>query len=509
MSNPVASTGSTPPPNAPAMKIMRRAAAADKEKEKEKQKQTSDGESENVLKSEPPSKAASEVGADSASDGDKDGTISRAESVSAKEKPSMTREEREAKYREARERIFKGFKESSENHDDGSGIADGKDMSRASSNSGQDKSQGAGSRGGNKQRIASDDGFEARSQFNVYYPSAQYPAPPFAGTAPYGPFSLPPNNTGGQVGGMPFGGVHQQYLSPIPQPVPPNGMPQLQVQQQMLCPGPVSGARGPAIDQTGYQQFFQFPQNNAQPVQLPQNNTQGLQQPSIQQQIPMIGANATTNFGSNRGRQLLQNGQQWTHLQPPHQNQFQGQGFTQHQHQHMDRRGYSSPGNMPSQPQAQYPFGQLPNKPFVPGSSFTRQQHQHPIPGSYNRQPFNPLTQSFVPGGSFSANQTGTNGSQLYPSPVPGQFGGVPNMTSGFPRQAPNHNSTNYAPHQPPAGNLNGGTLPNQYSGAVSQQGPPPVKPPNLNHPPRQTQGGIAKWGSSSLPKKPPPPNIT
>ncbi|KAH0543605.1 hypothetical protein FGG08_002043 [Glutinoglossum americanum] len=498
IANPAASTGNTPPPNAPAMKIMRRAAAADKEK----QKQMSDSENENAPKSESPSKAASEAGGDSASDGDKDGVISRAESVSAKEKSSMTREEREAKYREARERIFKGFKESSDNPEDSGSAADAKEMSRTSSNSGQDKNHGASSKGGSKQRAVNDDGFEARSQFNVYYPPTQYPAPPFAGTAPYGSFPMQPINACGQVGGMPFVGGQQQYLPAMPQAVPPNAMPQYPMPQHQFYTGPVGGGRGQGFDQMN--QIAYTP-----PVQPPRG-AQGLQQPGIpQQQIPMINPNVANSYNPNNRQQPLQNGQPWAHApQPPYPNQFQAQGFTQPQTQPMDRRNYSSPGNIPSQ--TQYPYGQLPSKPFAPGP-YLRQQQQHPVPGSYNRQPFNPQTQSFIPGGGFPMSQTGSNGAQPYPSPVPSQFGNSPNMAPGFPRQGPGPVPTNFAPQPLPTGNLNVNAMQAQYGGGVmSPQVPPPVQQTNLNHLPRQPQGSIAKWGSNnSLPKKPPPPNLT
>ncbi|KAI9780831.1 MAG: hypothetical protein M1839_006458 [Geoglossum umbratile] len=481
------------------MKIMRRAAA---DKEKQRQTPMSDAENESATRSESPSKATSEAG-DSGSDGDKDGMISRAESISAKEKSNMTREEREAKYREARERIFKGFKESPDTPEDGASIADGKEMSRTSSNSGQDKSHGAGSRGVSRQRATNDDGFEARSQFNVYYPPPQYPVPPFVGAAAYGSFPIPSISAGAQIGAVPFVGGQQQYIPTMPQAIPPNGIPQFPMQQQQFYPGPVGGGRGQGFDQMS-------PMGYPQTVQI-SRSPQGLQQPSIPPpQMSVMNPGTTNTFVPSNRQPTLQNGQQWTHTpQLPYQNQFPGQGFPQPQPPPMDRRNYSSPGNIPSQ--TQYPFGQLPNKPFVPSSPYVRQQqqhqHQHPVPGSYNRQPFNPQTQAFIPGGSFPTSQTNSNGTQPYPPAAPGQFGTSPNIPSGFPRQGPSPIPTNYGPQPVPAGNLNPNTT---YSAAMGPgpQGPPPVQSPNLNHLSRQAQGSISKWGSSSLPKKPPPPSL-
>jgi hypothetical protein len=369
---------------------------------------------------------------------------------------------------------------------------------------------GTSSRGVSKQRATNDDGFEARSQFNVYYPPTQYPIPPFVGTTAYGSFPIPSIGAGGQIGVMPFVGGQQQYLPNLSQAMPPNGMPQFPPQQQQFYPG---GGRGQGFDQMSQMTY-------PQPVQL-SRSPQSLQQPSTlpQQQMAVVNQSITNTFLPNNRQPALQNGKQWTHTpQPPYQNQFQSQGFPQPpQSPPMDRRNYSSPGNMPSQ--TQYPFGQLPNKPFVPGSSYMRQQqqqqqqqqHQHPVPGSYNRQPFNPKTQAFIPGSSFPMSQTNSNGTQPYPPAVPGQFGNSPNIPSGFPRQGPSPIPTNYGPQSLPTCNLN----PNgAYSGAIGSQGlgpqgPPPVQSSNVNHIPRQTQGSISKWGSPSLPKKPPPPTLT
>ena len=75
-----------------------------------------------------------------------------------------------------------------------------------------------------------------------------------------------------------------------------------------------------------------------------------------------------------------------------------------------------------SQPGFPYPFGQLPSNthPYDPKS-------QHPIPGSYNRnQGFNPMTQSFVPGGNMPPALPTPHG----PFPGSGSHPGSPQVLS-------------------------------------------------------------------------------
>lgn len=105
-----------------------------------------------------PSKAPSEAG-DSGQEGDR-----APSSTEAKDRLVLTREEREAKYQEARERIFRDFPESAKS-DTTSGDSN-PNMSRSSSTSGRKKNY--------RQRTPHDDSFEVRSQFNAYYPGVSY-----------------------------------------------------------------------------------------------------------------------------------------------------------------------------------------------------------------------------------------------------------------------------------------------------------------------------------------------
>ena len=105
-----------------------------------------------------PSKATSDAGIS------EDGLMSPIEGTPNRDKSKMTREEREAQYKAARERIFGDFQEMSVNE----GALNGDnsaDISRSSSSSGRKKSK--------KQRQPKDDSFEARSAFIPSYGLAQ------------------------------------------------------------------------------------------------------------------------------------------------------------------------------------------------------------------------------------------------------------------------------------------------------------------------------------------------
>ncbi|ATZ49431.1 hypothetical protein BCIN_04g05820 [Botrytis cinerea B05.10] len=177
ISNPP-TTGNTPPPNLPAMKIMRRGGDGDT------------GPS--------PSKATSETGSDG-----------KEKAQSAKEK--LSREEREAVYLAARERIF--------GKEDKSGEAtpetdEGNEMSRSSSVSTKDK----GKRGKvGKQRRDDSESFDVRSQYTPYFPQQQN-QPAWIPTQNFGAMGVQqyngvmPNNYQNQM---------QPQYAPPPQPFNP------------------------------------------------------------------------------------------------------------------------------------------------------------------------------------------------------------------------------------------------------------------------------------------------
>lgn len=132
-------TGSTPPPSAPARKIMRR----NGEQGTPDRAQPGDFMFDSLTSSKAPSDTGSNSG--NVRDG-------RPQS-----KGRLTREERENRYKETRARIFKDF-EGKEIKEGTTAAADDPGISRSSSTSGGKKNR--------KQRKPKDDGFEARSAFD-------------------------------------------------------------------------------------------------------------------------------------------------------------------------------------------------------------------------------------------------------------------------------------------------------------------------------------------------------
>ncbi|KAM3074655.1 hypothetical protein ACMFMG_008083 [Clarireedia jacksonii] len=174
ISNPPTS-GNTPPPNLPAMKIMRRGGDGDT------------GPS--------PSKATSETGSET-----------KEKALAAKEK--LSREEREAVYLAARERIF--------GKEDKSGEAtpeteDGNEMSRSSSVSTKDKT-GQGKRGKlGKQRRDDSESFDVRSQYTPFFPQQQA-QPSWVPTQNYAPMGVQQYN--GVVQGNYQNQIQPQFVPP-------------------------------------------------------------------------------------------------------------------------------------------------------------------------------------------------------------------------------------------------------------------------------------------------------
>ncbi|KAI9738519.1 MAG: hypothetical protein M1818_005416 [Claussenomyces sp. TS43310] len=152
-SNPPTSSNTPPPSALPTMKIMRRG--------------RDNGES--------PSKATSETGSDG-----------KEKSLTAKEK--LSREEREAAYNKARERIFGNAEKMGDSTPD---TEEGNGMSRSSSVSTRDRS-GAGKRGKTgKQRRDDSETFDVRSQYTPYFPPSQQHQQSWTTVPQYAPISVP------------------------------------------------------------------------------------------------------------------------------------------------------------------------------------------------------------------------------------------------------------------------------------------------------------------------------
>ncbi|KAI9835545.1 MAG: hypothetical protein M1819_001996 [Sarea resinae] len=470
ISNPPTSAN-TPPPNVPAVKIMRRGGA-------DREKPSSDANTPGS--SEDPSKTTSEAGGDSGSDPDRSGMKSSG-SMSTKDKHLLTREEREAKYKEARERIFKGFEES-DNAEGGTNAEDGKDVSRSSSGAGKKKP---------KKRNANDDGFEARSQFNAYYHPEQFPARSYAGTYGGAPFAdsyiPPPESLGGQPMGMgatiPSG---PQYPKPFTMDGP-SSYP-MASHGSMSSQGAPPSSQGPfQMPQAGYGQPSQ-PKPQAIPFQA--------WSPEAQRSaaVPPVGRGG---FPAQARPQTQPPQQQWT--QPYYPNSYPAPFPAQGARSPADSQNFS-----PVNSRGPYPYGQLPQPSFNSSSSSSPYQSQHPIPGSYNRQTFNPQTQSFIPGSGYGMNQAERYGSQP-PADINPQYTGqfaAQQMPAHVPHQAMTQGGpAPFSPGQFPQG-------PSIRQSASTQNMPYASHQPSPNQ--LSNHSTISKWGTPShLPPKPPPPQMS
>ncbi|KAK3378281.1 hypothetical protein B0H63DRAFT_548233 [Podospora didyma] len=358
-------------------------------------------------------------------------------------KEKLTREEREEAYNRARLRIFGSIEKTDTATPDGD---DSNGVSRASSVSAKDRSNVGAKR---KKRRDDSESFDSRSNYVAWcgpqQPTWAQAAPqyfPITGSPYNGQFQQPYPNTIQPAYGatqaypqlMANAGFTPQYNNgvltypspPIPQAAAPHHAPQQS--QQRYPPQPPNP---PIAAAASY---------NAPVPALPQPPPPGWSQQSFNQ--PAF---------------------------PP--------------------RTSPSAGGIP------YPYGQLPVNinPHDPKS-------QHPIPGSYNRQAFNPKTQSFVPANGMIAMQAPPGppyggSSSHHGSP---QFNSPHMSYSGFQAQAMPMPQSNYVPVPSSYGMTRQGSNSSmgQYHPA-QQSGPhgPPLGPQHL--PPNPT---------SHLPKSAGPP---
>ncbi|SPQ22125.1 addea7bf-b97e-4690-be8d-70a42029edd7 [Thermothielavioides terrestris] len=366
------------------------------------------------------------------------GSDSKEKAAPAKEK--LTREEREEAYNKARQRIFGSVEKTDSSNQDGE---DGNGGSRASSVSAKDKTNG-GKRKTNKQRRDDSESFESRSQY-VAWCGPQHPT--WGPAAPqYYPVSAAPFNTQFQ---QPYPNAPQPMYAPG-QPYAPQMMPN----------------NGFAPPYGGVPTYPTPPMPQAVPQAVPPPPQQGYRAPN-----PPLGG----PYGSP-----VPNMAQPTW--PPQ------QGFGQTAYP--PRASPVPPAGIP------YAYGQLPANanPNDPKS-------QHPIPGSYNRQAFNPKTQSFVP----------ANGLPMQPPPPPpppaaGPYGGS-SPRHGSPQFQPPHMGyggfqqqpmpqPGYGPAPGPYGMTRQGSN-NSMPPYHAVQAPPHVPPP---HGPPQH---LPPTGPMHMPNKP------
>lgn len=313
-----------------------------------------------------PSKATSENGAD----GSDEGLMSPPDGTPQRDRPTLTREEREANYKAARERIFADFQESLPSEAASMTGDTSASISRSSSSSGKRKT--------GKQRRPKDDSFEARSQFV----QGSYSTMPIVGqqSAYQGPYndsafgmqySAPQGFTAPNYGSTPTQ-AYSSYENPMQYP----SMSNYSNPMQQAYP---SGEQwsSPHSPQPG--NYYGYPPNHA-PSVYPNSQT------------PISGIN---QYNQPMSMPPLLAPQGWVPGQ--YQNSFQ-QTPTLQNPQPVQWPAFSpSPNTAGPSP---YPYGQLPPQPYASPAH----NAQHPVPGSYsgNRSLFNPNSRAFVPNNATS-----------------------------------------------------------------------------------------------------------
>ena len=406
-----------------------------------------------------PSKAGSETGDDSQRG---TGVASPTDSYVTKDKQNMTREEREAKYKETRERIFGPESENADSNEAAN------EVSRTSSRNEKKK----------KKHKNNDDGFEARSQFNAYYPHMQYlPASydPNANAPAFysSPYAMQPGYAVGQSGALGADIVQQGY-------------------QQGYQPMP--SAQGIPTNMGGHSMMFSYDVQNSgaynQNQQMPtQYYTQMQHGYAMGQQSPAMSSPALSNNGQFPRPQSQMSDHQWSQ-----------NGYTYSYQQPTDQPQFLPPQiqtpNLTTGVQlVPYQYGQLPMHPGLQGA-----KSQHPVPGSYKSQAFNPQTRAFVPnGGSIPSHMVHGNNSSYHHMPQ--------SLAMPMPNGSQHPNYGQQPPTYPQMASM---PVPSPYSFSQESRNYGPRKTPaqsTTTHSPAQSS--LSKWGTPShLPPKPPPPDI-
>ncbi|KAL6707973.1 hypothetical protein ACN47E_003647 [Coniothyrium glycines] len=449
---------STPPVELPTRKIMRR--------------DDSKSGTNTAANSQTASKTTSEIGG---SDGSNDGN-------EGKDKAALTREEREARYREARQRIFG----SAENEESETGETTGSgedrekdnDLSRTNSAAGKKKNM-------KKLRNYDDDDFQARSHFNAYYPQ-QYAGPGYsAENVVYyngyaGSMSTP------QYAAMnPGVSPPSTYSNPYPGMVPADSQSHYGWGGQQYQPSNGSMMySGYSQAQNGYDVSADF-----------QRGMPSFPNPGMQSQITPKMANPPMAAYQDPYQQNQHMPMNSSWPQMPHQPAYQpGQA------PYAPAGSSNGPMSYPQQIPAASPYAQFPASPYNGKAN----RNQHPLPGSYTRPQFNPQTQSFIPNTSnyYNVNMHGNLPFRGQSSAAPPQMNGH----GGFPQP--------YPQHMPPSQ----GAQYHSSSNSTQSFGSPQSMPGNntghhMNRIASQSgdqgssQSSIAKYGTPShLPPKPPAP---
>lgn len=453
-------SANTPPVDLPARKIMRRV------------DDTKSG-TNTTANSENPSKATSEAGG---SEGGNDG------GAKSKDKSAMTREEREARYKEARQRIFGSAQSDGNDSTDAAPSAEEKDASRSSSASGKKKNK--------KQRnFDDDDGFEARSRFNAYYPG-QFPGPGYAGDG-----TVYYNGFPGPVPNAQYAPMHSNtspppgYNNGYPVMMPQDSHAQYAWNQQYSSTNPPMMYPNYGSVQNGYDLSNEF-----------QRGMQSFQSAGMPNQMtPKMASASMAGFSD-------------PYAQPPPSVALNPAWQQPSYHGSQGPYGPPGPGNRPMSAPAPaqgplrggaYPYGQFPA-----AYNGKANRNQHPIPGSYQRQQFNPQSQAFVPGGHNMPFQMPSNMGGGPPQMMPG-FGGLPMpAASQMPHQIqrPSPPSAHTQVLGPSHMMQGSNPQPIAANSTTSSQPPPPSQGLSQQNPSVPAQSSIAKYGTpSNLPARPPP----
>lgn len=368
-------------------------------------------------------------------------------------KKDLTREERENRYKEARARIFRDFKEEAPESADTSTKTSDKDVSRSSSANGVKKS---------KKKKPRDDEFEPRSAFTGVSP---FP-PPSTKSGSDGTFFNPfaPYALSVQLGGM---AGH----------VDPNQQAQMQMQMQMQMQAQYAQQSSPGWS----------PQQPSQPYMMP------AAAPGYSSQGYYDSNGVYNSISSpNMANQLTPRPAHQTlssHMVSFNQ-QDDNAGWQQnYANQYPMQTGMVNPGfldpNMMSNP-VMYPMNPAYTQDPQAMAQAMAQQAAYGYPSHHARQQFNPKTQSFVPGVWGGPMQSMPSPSAYMPGSVMPQMQHNPSsMPPGFQPQQFN---------QPMNGSV-------RTNGQSSRSSPAPPR----SSQPTSSGSSIAKWGTpSTLPAKPP-----
>ncbi len=291
------------------------------------------------------------------------------DTASSKDRSKWTREEKEAHYKAARERIFRDFQEAQPTENlTGDASAS---MSRSSSSSGRKK--------GHKQKTPKDDSFEARSSYvpgygGMPYASQNQYVESYSANGHQSPYGA---QTPSAMPTMTFGAnaplAYNQY-DPSATMTGTN----YTTAYPGYC-GSNDGWSNPQSSQPGG--FYNFVQQPG-----PGYSQYGSAVSSPVNQYP---PNGSATFPAPNQQWGLAPYSQPYQTQPPMQVSMGQNGAS------MSWTSYPPYSNAPSSGST-YQFAQ---SPFQQYPLTTPPVNQHPLPGSYNRPAFNPQTRSFVPGG--------------------------------------------------------------------------------------------------------------